>query len=174
MTIAVMKTKAEQALTEAFETTSAKLPGGAAVKEARRAAIGAFSASGLPHRRIEEWKYTDLRNMLKEAYAPAIETDAAGKTTVAELIVALGPLAHLDVHRIAFVNGHYCANLTDLEGADRHRSEASVGGFGVRTGHGCQGPDHLKRPGERCDGRAQHGLRQRRRGAAHRGRCETF
>ena len=118
MTIAVMKTKAEQALTEAFETTSAKLPGGAAVKAARRAAIGAFGASGLPHRRVEEWKYTDLRNMLKDVFSPAIETDAAGKATVAELIVALGPLAHLDVHRIAFVNGHYCANLSDLEGAN--------------------------------------------------------
>ena len=32
-----------------------------AVPDARKAAIGAFAALGLPHRRIEEWKYTDLR-----------------------------------------------------------------------------------------------------------------
>ena len=55
MTIAVMKTKAEQGLTEAFDKAAAQLPGGDAVRAARREAIGTFSALGLPHRRIEEW-----------------------------------------------------------------------------------------------------------------------
>lgn len=118
MNVAVMKTKAEQALAQAFEAVQAKLPGGAAVKRARASAMGQFGTLGLPHRRIEEWKYTDLRVALKEAYAPAIDNNVAGKTTVAELIVALGPLAHIDAHRIAFVNGHCCPNLTDLESAD--------------------------------------------------------
>lgn len=117
MNVAVMKTKAEQALSEAFETAAAKLPGSAAVKQARAHAIGRFSAAGLPHRRVEEWKYTDLRNSLKEAFRPALENDVAGKTSVAELIVALGPLTDVDVHRIAFVNGHCCAALSDLQGA---------------------------------------------------------
>ena len=118
MTIAVMKTKAEQALTEAFETTAAHLPGGSAVAEARRAAIGAFGTLGLPHRRIEEWKYTDLRNVMKDALAPAVTNDVAAKTTAADLIVALGHLARLDVHRITFVNGLYAPHLSDLDGAD--------------------------------------------------------
>lgn len=118
MTIALMKTKAEQTLTEAFEQSSARLPGSSAVQDARRAAIGRFSAAGLPHRRIEEWKYTDLRNLVKDAYAPALETDTAGKTTVADLIVALGPLAHVAAYRVAFVNGRHCPLLSDLEGAE--------------------------------------------------------
>ena len=72
MNIAIMKTKAEQALFETFDAVAAKLPGSAAVKARRADAIGKFSALGLPHRRIEEWKYTDLRASLKRALPPAI------------------------------------------------------------------------------------------------------
>ena len=71
MTVAATKTKAEQALTQSFEAIAAHLPGGRAVAEVRKAAIGTFSALGLPHRRIEQWKYTDLRVALKEALPPA-------------------------------------------------------------------------------------------------------
>ena len=72
MNVGLTKTKAEQAFTESFEAIASKLPGSEAVRELRRKAIGTFAALGLPHRRIEEWKYTDLRNLLKEAFAPAI------------------------------------------------------------------------------------------------------
>lgn len=115
MTIAVMKTKAEQALTEAFEANAAKLPGSDAVSDARRDAIGKFSASGLPHRRIEEWKYTDLRNVLKDVLPLSVEDGV--KVTIADAIVALGELAHLDAHRVTFVNGCYRADLSGLAGA---------------------------------------------------------
>ena len=71
MNVAVLKTKAEQALTEQFASAAGALPGGDAIAAAREAAIGRFAARGLPHRRIEEWKYTDLRAALREAYPPA-------------------------------------------------------------------------------------------------------
>ncbi len=77
MTVAVTRTKAEQAYSEMFEAVAAKLPGGRAVADARKAAIGAFAGLGLPHRRIEEWKYTDLRSALKEALPPALATRRA-------------------------------------------------------------------------------------------------
>lgn len=115
MNVAVMKTKAEQALTEAFETAAGKLPGSAAVKARRAEAIGAFGSLGLPHRRIEEWKYTDLRANLKEALPPAIQDETP--LTIAELIVALGPLAHVDAYRVAFVNGRHRAELDDVSEA---------------------------------------------------------
>lgn len=115
MNVALMKTKAEQALTEAFEASAAKLPGSAAVKARRAEAIGAFGSLGLPHRRIEEWKYTDLRGNLKDVLPPAIHDETP--LTIAELIVALGPLAHVDAHRIAFVNGHHRAEFDDLRDA---------------------------------------------------------
>ena len=52
MNVAVLKTKAEQALTEQFASAAAALPGGDAVAQARETAIGRFAALGLPHRRI--------------------------------------------------------------------------------------------------------------------------
>ena len=115
MNVAVMKTKTEQALSEAFETAAPKLPGGKAVADARRAAIARFNGSGLPHRRVEEWKYTDLRAGLKEPLA--LSLDDAAKVTVGDLIVALGPLAHVEAHRITFVNGRFRPELSDVEGA---------------------------------------------------------
>ncbi len=76
MTVAVSRTKAEQALTQQFEAVSAQLPGDTSLAQARKTAIGAFAALGLPHRRIEEWKYTDLRTALKEALPPALGDEA--------------------------------------------------------------------------------------------------
>ncbi|MGE0052868.1 MAG: Fe-S cluster assembly protein SufD [Hyphomicrobium sp.] len=111
-----MKTKAEQALAEAFEANAGKLPGSAAVSAARRAAIGKFNTFGLPNRRIEEWKYTDLRNTMKDALA--LKLDDAVKVTIADVIVALGPLAHVEAYRITFVNGRYREDLSDMAGAE--------------------------------------------------------
>ncbi len=116
MNVAVMKTKAEQGLSEAFEAALPKLPGSDAVREARVAAIGRFTASGLPHRRVEEWKYTDLRVAIKETLP--VSLDDTAKVTTGDLIVALGPLAHIDAHRITFVNGRCRADLSDLGGAE--------------------------------------------------------
>jgi Fe-S cluster assembly protein SufD len=115
MTVAVTKTKAEQALSQNFETVAAKLPGSRAIAEARKAAIGAFAALGLPHRRIEEWKYTDLRVALKEALPPAV--GGAGEATAQEIDGALETLAALDAHRIVFVDGVHAPALSAVAGA---------------------------------------------------------
>ena len=81
MTVAVTRTKVEQALSQSFEAVAAKLPGGRAVAEARKAAIGTFAALGLPHRRIEQWKWTDLRSALKERSAPGCRRRGEGACT---------------------------------------------------------------------------------------------
>ena len=119
MNVAIMKTKAEQALSEAFEANAGKLPGGSAVQSARKAAIGEFGMLGLPHRRVEEWKYTDLRVNFKDAAAPAINDTTA--VTAAELKAALGPLAQVDCFRIVFVNGRChpdLSSVTDAKGLE--------------------------------------------------------
>jgi Fe-S cluster assembly protein SufD len=107
---AVPKTQAEQALACNFEAVAGKLPGARAVADMRNAAIGAFAALGLPHRRIEEWKYTDLRVALKDALPPAV--GAPGVATAAGIDAALGALASLDVHRIVFVDGAHAPQLS--------------------------------------------------------------
>ena len=112
MTVAITKTKAEQGLTQNFEAVAAKLPGSAAVAAARRTAIGTFAALGLPHRRLEAWKYTDLRSLLKEAL-PAAVVAAPATLTRAELDGALEELAGVAGHRMVFVDGHYDRGLSD-------------------------------------------------------------
>jgi Fe-S cluster assembly protein SufD len=115
MTVALTRTKAEQALSRSFEAIAGKLPGNRTVAEARKAAIGAFAALGLPHRRIEQWKYTDLRSALKEALAPA--AGAAPKPTAAEIDAALEELSALDAHRVVFVDGLYAPEPSRTVGA---------------------------------------------------------
>ena len=110
MTLAVTRTKAEQALSQNFEAVAAKLPGAGAVAEARKAAIGTFAALGLPHRRIEEWKYTDLRTALKEVLPPAVGEPT--KASPAEIDQALGTLATLDAYRMVFVDGTYASDIS--------------------------------------------------------------
>ncbi len=116
MNVAVLKTKAEQALTEQFAKIARDLPGGPAVAQAREEAIGRFAALGLPHRRIEEWKYTDLRAAMREAYPPMIGTPS--RLDVAGLEAALGPeLAAVDAVRIVFVNGAFAPALSRFDDA---------------------------------------------------------
>jgi Fe-S cluster assembly protein SufD len=105
-----MRTKAEQAFSETFEAVATKLPGGPEVADVRKAAIGAFAGLGLPHRRIEEWKYTDLRSSLKQALAPAFGD--APPVSGRDIDAALETLAEIDAHRIVFVNGAYRPELS--------------------------------------------------------------
>ena len=123
MTVAVMKTKAELALAEQFQAVRGGLPGPLAVRDAGMAAFGAL---GLPHRRIEEWKYTDLRTVLKDTAPPAAENT---KVTVADLIVGMGPWMDVDAARIVFVNGRYRKALSNLAGAESVRVVPLSEGF---------------------------------------------
>src|SRR5262245_36712578 len=72
------RTKAEQSYLDLFETAQEALPGARDpfVSDLRTAAIEAYGRIGLPHRRIEAWKYTDLRARLTGIY-PLIKADGA-------------------------------------------------------------------------------------------------
>jgi len=123
MNVAVMKTKVEPALTENFAAVEDQLPGGADVRKVRDAAIGRFGALGLPNRRVEAWKYTDLRNALKEALP--LSTGDKTPVAAADVTAALGPLAAIDAHQVVFVNGTYRKDLSSL-GAENGIDVASL------------------------------------------------
>lgn len=112
MTVIETRTAAEQSIAHHFEAVAAMLPGDASL---RRKAIARFCEIGLPHRRIEEWKYTDLRNALKVAFPPAEQNGAP--VAPATLTQALGPFAALDVHRLVLVDGIFAPELSRLETA---------------------------------------------------------
>lgn len=72
---------------------------------AARAALDAVLRDGLPQARNEAWKYTPLRALERRRFAPA---------TAAEVDPAL--LAHIAGPRLVFVNGHFDAGLSIVEG----------------------------------------------------------
>ena len=120
MTLHIAKTKAEQQLATQFEAAEARLPGAGWVRAARRKAFGQFAALGLPHRRLEEWKYTDLRVAMKAAALPALPSPTK---RVPDLAAALGPLAALDCIQLVFVNGTFLSaemRASQAPGKDYH------------------------------------------------------
>ena len=106
-----IKTPAEQALSAAFAAARAKLPGEGALAALREDAIRAFEARGLPHRRVEEWKYTDLRALLREANPLAPAPDAAAKARGQD---AGEVLAGVETRKLVFVDGAFVPELSDL------------------------------------------------------------
>ena len=106
-----IKTAAEQGLADAFSSVKAKLPGAAAVAAMREKAFATFEARGLPHRRVEEWKYTDLRALMRDAKPLAQPPDAKARAQARQA----GNLAgDMDRRRLVFVDGVFVPQLSDL------------------------------------------------------------
>jgi Fe-S cluster assembly protein SufD len=106
-----VKTTAEQALAETFASARATLPGKGAVVMLREDAFKRFDTQGLPHRRVEEWKYTDLRALMRDVKPLAGVPDAAAKAKAGK---AGALLAGVDCRRIVFVDGVFAPDLSDL------------------------------------------------------------
>jgi Fe-S cluster assembly protein SufD len=104
--VRAIKTPAEQALHEAYAAARTRLPGTGGIADLRDAAFGRFDAAGLPHRRIEEWKYTDLRALMREAKPLAEPAKPKGKVSA---------LPGLTASRIALINGRYEQAWSDFK-----------------------------------------------------------
>jgi Fe-S cluster assembly protein SufD len=113
--VRAMRTAAELRFAEIFAAAQAKLPGGAAIAERRAAAFRRFEQQGLPHRRVEEWKYTDLRALMRDAKELAGPPDAAA---IERGIGAGAILAETGVRRLVFIDGSFVAKLSDLSGLE--------------------------------------------------------
>src|SRR5207244_5665352 len=77
MNVVLAKTDTRRPLSDAFAAAHARLPGAGKVADIRRQALEAYERAGLPHRWIEDWKYTDLRVLIREVLPPAAAPDAA-------------------------------------------------------------------------------------------------
>jgi Fe-S cluster assembly protein SufD len=114
--IAPNRTAAETAFAKAFAALRDKLPGDGAVTARREAAFRHFEAQGLPHRRIEEWKYTDLRALMREAKPIAAPPDATAKARAASAGRLFGGLG---ARRLVMVDGTFVPELSDFAGLER-------------------------------------------------------
>src|SRR4051812_24786247 len=105
--VTLMKTAAELGLAAEWEEAKARLPGSAPLREA---AFERFAKAGLPHRRVEQWKYTDLRALMRDAKPLAARLDAKAFAALKDAGVGLGDL---DARRIVIANGYLEPGWTD-------------------------------------------------------------
>ncbi|MDL4863554.1 Fe-S cluster assembly protein SufD [Halomonas elongata] len=73
----------------------------------RQAGAARFEALGFPHRRVEEWKYTDVRDIARNDF---VLTENADFSPAAAAALTLP----LDAHRLTFVDGVFAPALSDL------------------------------------------------------------
>ncbi|POR40336.1 Fe-S cluster assembly protein SufD [Methylobacterium sp. V23] len=107
--ITSLRTAAETGLSKLFEATKMKYPTGVSI--AREEAFRYFEAVGLPTRRVEAFKYTDLRSAFRDAAHPAEMPSAE----VAQAAVASAKgFAGIEAVRLSFVNGHLIEAESDL------------------------------------------------------------
>jgi Fe-S cluster assembly protein SufD len=108
--VKVMKTAAETALAHVYAEARSRLPGDDAIAAQRAAAFDVFAREGLPHRRVEDWKYTDLRALMRDAKPlatpPDAQTKARGKTAGALL-------GDVECRRLVFIDGAFVPELSD-------------------------------------------------------------
>ena len=115
MNVALAKTETGRALSDAFAVARDRLPGAGKVADARQRAFEAYERVGLPHRRIEDWKYTDLRVLMREVLPLAAAPDAAALKRAA---AALKPHAMAGATRLVLVDGVFSPELSDMAGLD--------------------------------------------------------
>jgi Fe-S cluster assembly protein SufD len=99
-----IRTAAETDVLQRFAGIEDSLPGNAATHADRRTRMALFEREGLPHRRVEQWKYTDLRTLVRQI-APMAE--AAGSVET--------PAPLLDgAHQVVIVDGELAAGQDGL------------------------------------------------------------
>ncbi|HEX8418067.1 MAG TPA: Fe-S cluster assembly protein SufD [Methylobacterium sp.] len=104
-----LRSPAETGLAKLFEATKMRYPTGVSI--AREEAFRYFEAVGLPTRRVEAFKYTDLRSAFRDAASPAEMPSAeTSQTAIAD---AKG-FSGVEAVRLSFVNGHLIAEASDL------------------------------------------------------------
>lgn len=105
----VQRSAAEAAYVEAFGHAA---PAPAWLEPVREAARAQFTEAGLPHRRLEAWRWTDLRTIVDQEFPPSLGASGGVDTVV----LSGSPFAQLDCHRAVFVDGHFQAELSDIDG----------------------------------------------------------
>ena len=85
-----------------------------ALINARQRAIRHFEQHGLPTRKHEEWKYTNIGKYLKEGFAARTQL-ATEEATSADLDWAAIP--ELEANRLVFINGRYDAGHSEIKDA---------------------------------------------------------
>ena len=123
MNVVVAKTETGRALSDSFAVARDRLPGAGKVVDFRRQALEAYERAGLPHRRIEDWKYTDLRALMREVLPLAPAPDAAA---LSRAEAALKPHGIKSVRKLVLVDGVFAPAMSDISGLEKGLSIRSL------------------------------------------------
>jgi len=115
MNLVLAKTETGRALGDIFTASQGRLPGMGRVADVRRQAFEAYEHAGLPHRRIEDWKYTDLRVLMREVQPLALAPNAAA---IERARAALKPHAVEGASKLVLVDGVFAPALSDVAGLE--------------------------------------------------------
>src|SRR6185437_8734001 len=115
MNLVLAKTEMGRALGDIFTASQGHLPGTGRVAEVRRQAFEAYERTGLPHRRIEDWKYTDLRMLMREVLPLAAAPDVAA---IERARAALQLHAVEGASKLVLVDGVFVSALSDVAGLE--------------------------------------------------------
>jgi Fe-S cluster assembly protein SufD len=110
MNVVLAKTDTSGAGSGVFALARTRLPGTGKVADLRHEAFDAFARAGLPHRRIEEWKYTDLRTLMREVLPLAAAPDAG---SLARAKAAVAAVAIDQALKLVLVDGMFVPELSD-------------------------------------------------------------
>jgi Fe-S cluster assembly protein SufD len=115
MNLVLAKTEMGRALGDIFTLAQGRLPGTGKVAEVRQQAFEAYERTGLPHRRIEDWKYTDLRALMREVLPLALAPD---NTAIELARTALKSHVVENASKFVLVDGVFAAALSDVAGLE--------------------------------------------------------
>jgi Fe-S cluster assembly protein SufD len=116
MNVVLAKTETARALSDTFAVARDRLPGTGKVADIRQQAFAAYERAGLPHRRIEDWKYTDLRVLMRDVLPLAAAPDAAALKRAG---AALKLHAIAGVRRLVLVDGVFAPTLSETGNPDK-------------------------------------------------------
>jgi len=106
----IFRTQAEQDLIRQFDQRF--LTGNEGLSSLRRDAFADLREAGLPHRRVEDYRYTDL----KAAFATIPDIAARPDLQAARTALAdVGVWGDLDRHQIVFADGYYFPELSSAD-----------------------------------------------------------
>ncbi|MEQ6887451.1 Fe-S cluster assembly protein SufD [Halomonas sp. CS7] len=90
------------------ERNAARGPEPTWIAARRQAGAARFEAMGFPHRRVEEWKYTDVRAIARGDFALASDAEFSPASAAALTLP-------IEAHRLTFVDGVFAPALSRLD-----------------------------------------------------------
>ncbi len=133
--VSITHTQAESDLIARFESSKAHLAGSVAVSALREAAVRQLGQTGLPHRRVEEYKYSDLRAFMKSAAPLVGEADVHAAKA---LLAGDDKFAGVERFRLVLANGALLEDQSDIEALKGEGVTVSSLQHALKGEHGAQ------------------------------------